>query len=69
MARVCLIIALAVAFACPAPLLTEKYAKKPVIVMNYRKANKAFYMRFNDDGRTVAPMDVPAPWIGEICDG
>jgi len=49
--------------------LTEKYAKKPVIVMNYPKANKAFYMRFNDDGRTVVPMDVPAPGIGEICDG
>src|SRR6202011_512050 len=33
--------------------LTEKYAKKPVIVMNYPKAIKAFYMRVNDDGRTV----------------
>jgi aspartyl/asparaginyl-tRNA synthetase len=33
--------------------LTEKYAKKPVIVMNYPKAIKAFYMRLNDDGRTV----------------
>src|SRR6266436_89478 len=40
--------------------LTEKYAKKPVIVMNYPKAIKAFYMRVNDDGRTVAAMDVPA---------
>jgi asparaginyl-tRNA synthetase len=49
--------------------LTEKYAKKPVIVMNYPKAIKAFYMRVNDDGRTVAPMDVLAPGIGEIIGG
>src|SRR5437763_13578758 len=49
--------------------LTEKYAKKPVIVMNYPKANKAFYMRFNDDGRTVAPMDVPARWIARSATG
>ena len=35
--------------------LTEKYAKKPDIVMNYPKAIKAFYMRVNDDRRTVAP--------------
>ena len=41
--------------------LTEKYAKKPVIVMSYPKAIKAFYMRLNDDGRTVAAMDVLAP--------
>ena len=41
--------------------LTEKYAKKPVIVMNYPKAIKAFYMRLNDDGRTVAAMDALAP--------
>jgi aspartyl/asparaginyl-tRNA synthetase len=34
--------------------LTEKHAKKPVIVMNYPEAIKAFYMRLNDDGRTVA---------------
>jgi hypothetical protein len=44
--------------------LTEKYAKKPVIVMNYPKGIKAFYMRLNDDGRTVAAMDVLAPGIG-----
>jgi asparaginyl-tRNA synthetase len=49
--------------------LTEKYAKKPVIVMNYPKAIKAFYMRQNDDGRTVAAMDVLAPGIGEIIGG
>jgi asparaginyl-tRNA synthetase len=49
--------------------LTEKHAKKPVIVMNYPKAIKAFYMRQNDDGRTVAAMDVLAPGIGEIIGG
>src|ERR1700730_6703754 len=49
--------------------LTEKHAKKPVIVMNYPKAIKAFYMRVNDDVRTVAAMDVLAPGIGEIIGG
>jgi asparaginyl-tRNA synthetase len=49
--------------------LTEKYAKKPVIVMNYPKDTKAFYMRLNDDGRTVAATDVLAPGIGEIIGG
>jgi asparaginyl-tRNA synthetase len=49
--------------------LTEKHAKKPVIVMNYPKAIKAFYMRQNEDGRTVAAMDVLAPGIGEIIGG
>ena len=49
--------------------LTEKHAKKPVVVMNYPKAIKAFYMRLNDDGRTVAAMDVLAPGIGEIVGG
>jgi asparaginyl-tRNA synthetase len=49
--------------------LAETYAKKPVIVMNYPKAIKAFYMRVNDDGRTVAAMDVLAPGIGEIIGG
>jgi asparaginyl-tRNA synthetase len=49
--------------------LTEKHAKKPVIVMNYPKAIKAFYMQVNDDGRTVAAMDVLAPGIGEIIGG
>jgi asparaginyl-tRNA synthetase len=49
--------------------LTEKHAKKPVIVMNYPKSIKAFYMRLNDDGRTVAAMDVLAPGIGEIIGG
>ncbi len=49
--------------------LTEKHARRPVIVMNYPKAIKAFYMRVNDDGRTVAAMDVLAPGIGEIIGG
>ena len=49
--------------------LTEQYAKKPVIVVNYPKEIKAFYMRANDDGKTVAAMDVLAPGIGEIIGG
>ena len=49
--------------------LTEKHVKRPVIVMNYPKDIKAFYMRVNDDGRTVAAMDVLAPGIGEIIGG
>jgi asparaginyl-tRNA synthetase len=49
--------------------LAEKHAKRPVIVMNYPKDIKAFYMRMNDDGRTVAAMDVLAPGIGEIIGG
>src|SRR6266508_4441230 len=49
--------------------LTEKHAKKPVIVMNYPKDIKAFYMRVNDDDKTVAAMDVLAPGIGEIIGG
>jgi asparaginyl-tRNA synthetase len=49
--------------------LAEKHVKKPVIVMNYPKEIKAFYMRMNDDGITVAAMDVLAPGIGEIVGG
>jgi asparaginyl-tRNA synthetase len=49
--------------------ITEQHARKPVILMNYPKAIKAFYMRGNDDGRTVAAMDVLAPGIGEIIGG
>jgi asparaginyl-tRNA synthetase len=49
--------------------LTERHVGKPVIVMNYPKGIKAFYMRLNDDGRTVAAMDVLAPGIGEIIGG
>jgi asparaginyl-tRNA synthetase len=49
--------------------LAEQHAGKPVILMNYPKEIKAFYMRRNDDGRTVAAMDVLAPGIGEIIGG
>jgi asparaginyl-tRNA synthetase len=49
--------------------LTDEYVKAPVVVMNYPKDIKAFYMRLNDDGRTVAAMDVLAPGIGEIIGG
>jgi asparaginyl-tRNA synthetase len=42
-------------------LSQETPARKPVIVMNYPNDIKAFYMRLNDDGRTVAAMDVPTP--------
>jgi asparaginyl-tRNA synthetase len=49
--------------------LTEEVFHKPVIVTDYPKGIKAFYMRGNDDGRTVAAMDVLAPRIGEIIGG
>ncbi len=49
--------------------LTEEHVKAPVIVMDYPKEIKAFYMRQNDDGKTVAAMDVLAPGIGEIIGG
>jgi asparaginyl-tRNA synthetase len=49
--------------------LVEKHFKKPVIVINYPKDIKAFYMRQNDDGKTVAAMDILAPGIGEIIGG
>lgn len=49
--------------------LTEKHIGRPVIVMNYPEAIKAFYMRLSDDGKTVAAMDVLAPGIGEIIGG
>jgi len=49
--------------------LTEEHVKAPVVVMNYPKEIKAFYMRMNDDGKTVAAMDVLAPGIGEIIGG
>ncbi|MCR9106650.1 MAG: asparagine--tRNA ligase [Gammaproteobacteria bacterium] len=49
--------------------LTEKHVGRPVVVMNYPKDIKAFYMRLNDDERTVAAMDVLAPGIGEIIGG
>ena len=49
--------------------LTEEKFKRPVIVTDYPKEIKAFYMRANDDGRTVRAMDVLAPRIGEIIGG
>ncbi|MDD1794589.1 asparagine--tRNA ligase [Enterovibrio sp. ZSDZ42] len=49
--------------------LAEKHFQAPVIVKNYPKDIKAFYMRLNDDGKTVAAMDVLAPGIGEIIGG
>jgi asparaginyl-tRNA synthetase len=49
--------------------LTEQVFKKPVIVTNYPKEIKAFYMRADEDGRTVRAMDVLAPRIGEIIGG
>ena len=49
--------------------LTEQLVGRPVVVMNYPKDIKAFYMRLNDDERTVAAMDVLAPGIGEIIGG
>ena len=49
--------------------LTEELFRKPVIVTSYPKEIKAFYMRSNDDGKTVAAMDVLVPRIGEIIGG
>jgi len=49
--------------------LTEKHFQKPVFVTGYPKDIKAFYMRLNDDGKTVAAMDLLAPGIGEIIGG
>jgi asparaginyl-tRNA synthetase len=49
--------------------LTEEVVRGPLAVVNYPKDIKAFYMRLNDDGKTVAAMDVLAPGIGEIIGG
>ncbi len=49
--------------------LAEEHVGRPVILQNYPKEIKAFYMRENDDGKTVAAMDVLAPGIGEIIGG
>ena len=49
--------------------LSEEFVGRPIILMNYPKDIKAFYMRLNDDERTVAAMDVLAPGIGEIVGG
>lgn len=49
--------------------LAEEYYKKPLIVYNYPKDIKAFYMKQNDDGKTVAAMDILIPRIGELVGG
>lgn len=49
--------------------LAEEYCKKPLVLTDYPKKIKAFYMRDNDDGKTVAAMDVLVPKIGEIIGG
>ena len=49
--------------------LAESHVKGPLVLMNYPKEIKAFYMRLNDDEKTVAAMDVLAPGIGEIIGG
>lgn len=49
--------------------LAEEHVGRPIILQNYPKEIKAFYMRENDDGKTVAAMDVLAPGIGEIIGG
>ncbi len=49
--------------------LTEQHVGRPVVVTDYPEHIKAFYMRLNDDGKTVAAMDVLAPGIGEIIGG
>src|SRR5919108_4754682 len=49
--------------------LTEEHIKKPVIVYNYPKEIKPFYMRVNDDDRTVAAMDLLVPRVGELVGG
>jgi len=49
--------------------LCEEYAKRPVVVIDYPRQIKAFYMRLNDDERTVSAMDVLAPGMGEIVGG
>lgn len=49
--------------------LTEKHFKKPVFLINYPKEIKSFYMRLNDDGKTVAACDLLVPGIGELIGG
>ena len=50
-------------------ILTEEIFKKPLFVTDYPKDIKAFYMRINDDNKTVAAMDFLVPGIGEIIGG
>ena len=50
-------------------ILTEQVYKRPVFVTDYPKEIKAFYMKLNEDGKTVAAMDCLVPGIGEIIGG
>ena len=55
---------------CALPIyLTETHFGSPVFVINYPKEIKAFYMRLNDDNKTVAAMDLLVPGVGEIIGG
>lgn len=49
--------------------LSEYVFKKPVCVYNYPESFKAFYMRQNEDGKTVASVDILAPGVGEVVGG
>lgn len=49
--------------------LAEEVFKQPIIVYNYPAEIKAFYMRMNDDGKTVAAMDLLVPGVGELIGG
>jgi asparaginyl-tRNA synthetase len=49
--------------------LAETYYKRPTICYNYPKEFKAFYMRANEDGKTVAAMDILVPGVGELVGG
>ncbi|HIJ68828.1 MAG TPA: asparagine--tRNA ligase, partial [Deltaproteobacteria bacterium] len=49
--------------------LTERIFKKPVVIVNFPRSLKPFYMRVNDDGETVAAMDILVPGTGEIIGG
>jgi asparaginyl-tRNA synthetase len=49
--------------------LTEKHFKKPLVIYDYPKTIKPFYMRLNDDNQTVAAMDILVPRIGELIGG
>jgi asparaginyl-tRNA synthetase len=49
--------------------LAEQYFKRPTIVTDYPKDIKAFYMKLNDDGKTVRAMDVLVPGVGELIGG
>jgi asparaginyl-tRNA synthetase len=58
-----------ITFGTASDILQKHPHPQPVIVFNYPKGIKAFYMRLNDDGRTVAAMDVLVPGVGELVGG